>query len=120
MLRNYKDLRVWQKAYNLSLDSYRLTKDFPKDELYGLTAQIRRCSVSISSNIAEGYARHSTREYVRFLYIAYGSLAELETQLLISKDLKYINYENFQKFILLHGDVERMLFALIKSLKEKN
>ena len=76
MLKNYKELNVWQKSYKLCLHIYQVTKHFPKDEMYGLTSQIRRSAVSIPSNIAEGYGRKSTLEYVRFLYIAYGSVCE--------------------------------------------
>ena len=93
MLKNYKELKVWEKAYKLCLDIYRVTKRFPKEEIYGLTSQIRRSAVSIPSNIAEGYGRKTTSEYVRFLYIAYGSVCELETQTMISGDLDYMKKE---------------------------
>ena len=87
MLKNYKELKVWEKAYKFCLDIYTVTKRFPKEEIYGLTSQIRRSAVSIPSNIAEGYGRKTTSEYVRFLYIAYGSVCELETQKMICGDL---------------------------------
>jgi len=119
MLRNYKELHVWQKAYALCLHIYKTTKHFPTDERYGLTSQIRRSAVSIPSNIAEGYGRKSTIEYVRFLYIAYGSVCELETQTMLSGDLGYVEKESLKKLLGKIGDVERMLKALIKSL-EKN
>jgi four helix bundle protein len=90
MLKNYKGLKVWQKSYQLCLEIYRITKGFPKEERYGLTSQIRRAAVSVPSNIAEGYGRKTTLEYIRFLYIAYGSNCELETQILLSGDLGYI------------------------------
>ena len=93
MLKNYKELNVWQKSYKLCLHIYKVTKRFPKDEMYGLTSQIRRSAVSIPSNIAEGYGRKTTLEYVRFLYIAYGSVCELETQTMISGDLGYVGKE---------------------------
>jgi len=93
MLKNYKELKVWEKAYKLCLDIYTVTKRFPKEEIYGLTSQIRRSAVSIPSNIAEGYGRKTTSEYVRFLYIAYGSVCELETQTMISGDLDYMKKE---------------------------
>jgi four helix bundle protein len=83
MLKSYKELIVWQKAYHLCLGVYRATKGFPKEEIYGLTSQMRRAAVSVPCNIAEGYGRKSTREYIRSLYIAYGSICELETQILI-------------------------------------
>ena len=90
MLKNYKELKVWQKSYELCLEIYRITAKFPKEERYGLTSQIRRAAVSVPSNIAEGYGRKTTPEYIRFLYIAYGSNCELETQILLSGDLGYI------------------------------
>ena len=119
MLRNYKELKVWQKSYQLCLDIYKITKIFPKEEIYTLTSQIRRAAISVPSNIAEGYGRKSTPEYIRFLYIAYSSNCELETQILLSGDLGYINAEkskNLQKDI---GEAERMLKALIKSLESR-
>ena len=119
MLKNYKELNVWQKSYKLCLHIYKVTKRFPKDEMYGLTSQIRRSAVSIPSNIAEGYGRKTTLEYVRFLYIAYGSVCELETQTMISGDLGYVEKERLQELREEIGDVERMLKAMIKSL-EKN
>jgi four helix bundle protein len=119
MLRSYKELTVWQKSYQLCLEIYRLTKLFPDDERYGLTSQIRRAAVSIPSNIAEGYGRKTTPEYIHSLYIAYGSICELETQILLSIDLGYITAENMNKIQMNIGDIERMLKALIKSLEKK-
>ncbi len=120
MLKNFKELIVWQKAYQLSLDLYRITKDFPNEEKYGLSSQMRRAAISIPSNIAEGYGRKTIPDYVRCLYIAYGSNCELETQMLLSVDLNYLN--NDDQVILLDNikEVERMLMALIKSLENKN
>ena len=120
MLKNYKELKVWEKAYKLCLDIYTVTKRFPKEEIYGLTSQIRRSAVSIPSNIAEGYGRKTTSEYVRFLYIAYGSVCELETQTMISGDLGYMKKEKLQELREELGDVERMLKAMIKSLENKH
>jgi four helix bundle protein len=120
MLKNYKDLKVWQKAYQLCITIYKLTKHFPKEEQYGLTSQIRRSAVSVPSNIAEGYGRKTTQEYIQSLYIAYGSHCELETQIMISKDLGYIKSDDFQELQQDIGDVERMLKALIKSLQNKH
>ena len=119
MLKNHKDLKVWQKSYRLCLDIYRTTKKFPKEERYGLTSQIRRAAVSIPSNIAEGYGRKTTADYLRFLYIAYGSICELETQLLLSGDLNYVKQENLKALKDGTEEVERMLKALIKSLENK-
>ena len=114
MLKSYKDLKVWQKSYQLCLDIYKLTKEFPKEELYGLTSQIRRAAVSVPSNIAEGYGRKTTPEYLRSLYIAYGSNCELETQILLSGDLGYCKPEQLKDVQDNLGEVERMLKALIK------
>jgi len=119
MLKNYKELRVWQKAYDLCLEIYRITRAFPAEERYGLTSQMRRAAVSIPSNIAEGYGRKTTREYVQSLYTAYGSTCELETQVLLSGDLGYIKAETLKELQTGIGDTERMLKGLIKSLQEK-
>ena len=120
MLRNYKDLKVWQKSYQLCLEIYRITKLFPKEEIYAITSQIRRAAVSVPSNIAEEYGRKTTPEYIRSLYIAYGSLCELETQISLSGDLGYIEAGKLKKLQDNIGEVERMLKALIKSLENKH
>jgi len=120
LLKNYKELKVWQRSYQLCLEIYRITKEFPKEERYGLTSQTRRAAVSVPSNIAEGYGRKTTLEYIQALYIAYGSNCELETQILLSGDLGYINEEGIKKLQEEISEVERMLKALIKSLKEKH
>ncbi len=119
MLRNYKDLKVWQKSYQLCLEVYQLTKGFPKNEIYGLISQMRRAALSIPSNIAEGYGRKTKPEYLRALYIAYGSTCELETQVLLSGDLGYLADKSLSKLQDDLGGVERMLKALIKSLENK-
>ena len=120
MLKNYRELKVWQRSYQLCLEIYKTTKRFPREETYGLTSQIRRSAVSIPSNIAEGYGRKTTLEYVRSLYIAYGSNCELETQMLLSGDLGYMDAAKSKKFQDDIGEVERMLKALIKSLENKS
>jgi len=107
MIRSYKDLIVWQKAFKLALNVYEVTKKFPKEEVYGLTSQMRRCAISIPSNIAEGYARHRRLEYIQFLQIAFASGAELETQLLIAKELGLVGQD----------EVMKMLNSLIGKLK---
>jgi four helix bundle protein len=119
MLKNYRDLNVWQRAYRLCLEIYKATKTFPKDEQYNLTSQIRRAAVSIPSNIAEGYGRKTTPDYIRSLYISYGSICELETQIMIAGDLEYISREIMVKIQEDIREVERMLKALIKSLESK-
>jgi len=119
MLKNYKELKVWQRSYQLCLEIYKMTKRFPNEERYGLTSQIRRAAVSVLSNIAEGYGRKTTPEYIRFLYIAYGSNCEMETQILLSGDLGYIETGKLEMLQEGIGEVERMLKALIKSLEKK-
>jgi len=89
-IMNHKELDVWKESMLLAKEVYLLTKGFPKEELYGITSQIRRASVSVPSNIAEGAARSSDKEFIQFLYISLGSISELETQLLLSRDLGFI------------------------------
>jgi four helix bundle protein len=120
MLKNYKELKVWQKSYLLCLKIYRATDVFPKHERFGLTSQMRRSALSIPSNIAEGYGRKTTLEYLRFLSIAYGSTCELETQLLLSGDLGYLDKESLSGLQTDIREVERMMKALIKSLENKH
>ena len=119
MLKNFKELNVWQKAYKLCLEIYKITKNFPNEEKYGLASQMKRAVVSIPSNIAEGYGRKTIPDYVRCLYIAYGSTCELETQTLLSGDLKYLNDNKKGSLLEKINEVERMLMALIKSLENK-
>ncbi|MFH1542553.1 MAG: four helix bundle protein [bacterium] len=119
-VRTFKDLIVWQKAYSLVLDIYKATKNFPTEEKFGLISQLRRAAVAIPSNIAEGYGRNSLKQYIQFLYIAYASGAEVETQLMLSKDLGYLKENIFSEIIEKYFEVERMLMALIKSLEKKN
>jgi four helix bundle protein len=119
MLKNYKELKVWQKSYELCLEIYRITAKFPNEERYGLTSQIRRSVVSIPSNIAEGYGRKTTRDYIRMLYISYGSVCELETQILLAGDLELIEKDVLGKLKKDIAESERMLKALIKSLENK-
>lgn len=117
MITSYKDLTVWQKAYKTSLLIYEATKNFPEEELYALTSQIRRAAVSIPSNIAEGFCRQRRLEYIQFLRISFGSGAEVETQLLIAKDLGYISNDKFEKINRLLDEVMRMLNSLISKIK---
>ncbi len=119
MLKNYKELKVWQKSYHLCLEIYRITNKFPIEEKYSLTSQVRRAAVSIPSNIAEGYGRRTTPDYVRSLYIAYGSNCELDTQIDLSCDLGYLNKDDEKKLKDSIREVERMLMALIKSLQNR-
>ena len=108
---SYRDLIVWQKAMELVKDTYLLTKIFPKEEFYGLTSQIRRCAISIPSNIAEGRGRNSDKEFVRFLQISLGSLYELQTQLELSLELGYVS--NIDNLLNLSIEIEKMINTLI-------
>lgn len=116
-IKSYKDLIVWQKALNLVDVIYQVTKGFPKDEIYGLTNQIRRAAVSIPSNIAEGYARQSKAELKNFLSIARGSLAEVETQLIIASRQGYLTHETMQQVTALQTEVSKMLMSLFKKVE---
>ena len=115
-VRTHRDLDVWKEALALTKGIYSLTRDFPKEEIYGLTSQMRRAAVSVPSNIAEGAARGSRKDFIRFLYMAQGSLAELETQILLSRDLEFTDNDELEKDI---DRVGRMLTALIKALKRR-
>jgi four helix bundle protein len=119
-VRTYRDLVVWQKAYDLSLAVYRATRGFPNDEVYGLRSQMRRAAVSIPSNIAEGYGRRTTAEYTRSLNIAYGSRCELETQICLAADLDYISKPVATKLGQQAAEVERMLTALRRALAKRS
>jgi four helix bundle protein len=119
-INTYRDLIVWQKSMSLVTQIYQTTRSFPSDETYGLSSQMRRCAVSIPSNIAEGYGRNSTKEYVRFLKIATGSLYELQTQLNISLNLNYITKDNFEKYFESSREIERMLSSLVRKIIESN
>jgi four helix bundle protein len=116
-MNSYRDLRVWQKAMELVLSLYRETRDFPKEELYGLTQQMRRAAVSIPSNIAEGKGRSTDKDRSLFFCHARGSLLELETQILIATDLGFLNGLVSERLLNLCGETGRMLNALIQSIK---
>jgi four helix bundle protein len=116
-MKSHKDLEVWKESMNLVVDIYEITKSFPQEERYGLTSQIRRSAVSIPSNISEGAARRNTKEFIQFLYISLGSLAELETQIEIAQRIRLIakTDEQNSKIYLIRA----MLSNLIKSLNKK-
>lgn len=119
MLSSHKELIVWQKAFLLCKVIFLITKQFPKEEQYGLVSQMRRAAVSIVSNIAEGYARGHRLEYIQFLRTSFGSAAELETQLLLAKDLEFINKKNFDSANDLLIEVLKMLNKLLSSLQSR-
>lgn len=110
---SYKELFVWQKSISLVVWVYKLTGLFPKNELYGIVMQIRRAAVSIPSNIAEGYGRRSHKEYTRFYSVAYGSALELETQLIIAKQLGFVNEDLFKESESLLTEVIKMLYTMV-------
>lgn len=116
-LKSYKDLIVWQKSIQLVKEVYRLTTNFPKDEIYGLSSQMKRAAISIPSNIAEGYSRKGIKEYSHFLHIAYGSSTELETQIIIAKELyKNIDYNDAESLL---EEVLKMLNVITEKLESK-
>ena len=115
-VRNYQELIVWQKAMDLVEEIYAASKSFPREEVYGLTGQLRRAAVSIPSNIAEGQGRRTTPDFVRHLSISYGSLRELETQTLIAARLLYLTKERCEDILAMAGEVGRLLNGLMSSL----
>lgn len=116
-IKSYKELIVWQKSIDLAKEIYKLTESFPKNEIYGLSSQIRRSAVSVPSNIAEGYGRRTQKEFTQFLAIAYGSLLELETQLILSKQLYYSQLKNYLKPEMLITEISKMLNSMINKFK---
>ena len=116
MAGSYRDLKVWQRSIELSVAIYKLTVEFPREEIYGLTAQLRRASVSVASNIAEGYGRTSKGEYKQFLGMARGSVLELQTQLVISEKLGFGQLEHIKTAQDLAEQTGKMLWALMEKL----
>jgi len=116
-IKTHKDLDVWKKSMTLAKEVYKLTKSFPKEEIYGLASQMRRAAVSIPSNIAEGAGRNSDKEFIQFLYVSLGSLAELETQLLLSKELGLPKTNELDERV---ERTRRMLLGLIRYLRRKS
>ena len=117
--RGYKDLLVWQKGMELAREIYHITQAFPEGEKYGLVSQMRRAAVSIPSNIAEGQARHTTREFIQFLSHAEGSVAELDTQLILALDLGYCVQQKAEEAFGLVSDLRNMLNALRRMLMRR-
>ncbi|MFT3740597.1 MAG: four helix bundle protein [Breznakibacter sp.] len=117
-MKTYRDLIVWQKAMDLVEFCYQVSGSFPTSEVYGLTAQMRRSAVSVPSNIAEGYGRHHSKDYARFLQMAAGSLYELQTQLEIAKRLGYLPSETFEHVSSMGFEIEKMLASLISKVQE--
>lgn len=119
-MKTHKDLDVWKKAVDFVTDLYKETQNFPKEELYGLTSQMRRAAISVPSNIAEGAARQSNKEYIRFLYISLGSLMEIDTQLIIALNLEYIEIKKYEVLKVDIDEIGRMLNGLINYRKTRN
>jgi len=115
-MKTYRELLVWQKSIAFVTQIYKSVKGFPTEELYGLTSQIKRCAISIPSNIAEGYGRKSKKDYIRFLQIAMGSVFEIQTQLEISKNLDFLSESRFSELYESSREIERMLSSLISKL----
>jgi len=116
MIKTYKDLKIWQKAIKLTIQIYKTIKKFPESEIYNLNIQIKKAVISIPSNIAEGYGRNSSKDYLRFLKIAMGSLFELQTQILISKELEYIDPNEYCELEGNMKEIERMTSSMIRKI----
>jgi len=114
---DFKQLKVWRKAHEMTLDTYRVTAAFPKEEMYGLTSQLRRASASIGANIAEGCGRRSDGEMCRFLQIARGSASEVEYHFLLARDLRFLDEKEFQKLTRQADELQRMLTGLMQSVR---
>jgi four helix bundle protein len=107
-MRNYRDLQVWGKAHNLTVELYRISRDFPREEIYGLTSQLRRAAVSVGSNLAEGCGRRTSAELARFVKIALGSASELDYQLLLARDLGFMKEDDFTNSFVALTEVRKM------------
>ncbi len=116
-IRSFTDLNAWKSGHTLVVEIYEITKSFPKEELFGLTSQMRRCAVSITSNIAEGFSRRSYKEKIQFYSISHGSLTELQNQLLIAMDVGYLKNKTFDRLAKKSVEVHKILSGLIKSSK---
>ncbi len=117
-MRNFRELQIWQKSHQFTLKTYLFTKNYPKEELFGLTSQMRRSSASIPTNIAEGCGRNTNPDFKRFLVIASGSSAELEYQLILSKDLDYISELTFNKLEKELIEIRKMIHSFIKKIPD--
>jgi four helix bundle protein len=117
-IRSFQDLNIWKEAHYLTLEIYKITKNFPKEEVYGITSQLRRAATSIASNIAEGMGRNTTKELLNFIYNARGSLSEVVYYLILVKDLGYIKTENFENLYSRYNGLGRGINAFISKLKK--
>jgi four helix bundle protein len=120
-IKSFKDLLIWQKGIEITVLVYKIIADFPKNEIYALSSQIKRCAVSIPSNIADGYGRQSTQSYIHFIKIARGSLYELETQLMIAEKLKFFKSDNLiTEILLLITEENKMINSFLNKLESNN
>lgn len=117
-IKTYNDLLVWKKAHETAIAVYKLTKKFPKDELFGLTSQMRRAAVSVAANIVEGFSRHGLQDRLHFYNIAKASLEEVKYHLFLSRDLEYITNSDYEKTVLKYEETGKMLAGWIKSQKK--
>ncbi len=117
-IKSFTDLKAWKESHKLVIDIYKKTGDFPKSEIYGLTNQIRRSAVSITSNIAEGFGRQGMKEKIQFYYLAQGSLIELKSQLLVARDIKYLKEGDFNNLAEQANKAHALLQGLIKKSRE--
>jgi len=116
-MKDFRQLAVWEKGHHLALEIYKATTEFPKEELYGLTSQIRRATVSIPTNIAEGCGRNTDADFARFLQIAMGSASETEYEIILAHDLNFLTNENYEKLHSHIEEIKRMLASLIKTIR---
>ncbi|MCT8998350.1 four helix bundle protein [Chelativorans intermedius] len=116
---SYRDLRVWQLAMDLAVDCYEITHSFPKEELYGMTSQIRRAAASVAANVAEGHGRENTGSFVQFLRVSQGSLKELETYLLLASRLELIDEARTQNLLGATEEIGKMIRSMIRRLQER-
>lgn len=116
---NFTDLNAWKEGHKLVLTVYKLTVDFPKQEIFGLTSQMRRAAVSITSNIAEGFGRQTMKEKVQFYSMSLGSLTELQNQIILSKDINYLTEQEFNTLENQYITVQKILYGLIKATKNR-
>ncbi|PJE50776.1 MAG: four helix bundle protein [Candidatus Yanofskybacteria bacterium CG10_big_fil_rev_8_21_14_0_10_36_16] len=117
-IKSFTDLKVWQEGHNLVLGIYKVSKEFPREELFGLTSQLRRAVVSVTSNIAEGFSRNSYKEKVNFYYMSLGSLSEVQNQLLIARDIKYLKNNDFNKLAGQSVIISKLMNGLINKIKK--
>jgi four helix bundle protein len=118
-IRSFKDLKVWQRSMDIAVVLYKVTNQFPREELYGITAQIRKAAVSVPSNISEGFGRYHNREYKQFLHIALGSCAEMTTQLILAMRLEYVQSATAEKILKEMEEISKMLMALIVKVQAR-